>query len=533
MAGTRVFDGSGSGVGDILPQQTQRYHRRGHGHAGGGGGAGGGNEGVLAHNIAIRVTGNQCCGDDPVRAFLRDDNAVQTPDHTETVVLNGVKDLLGEVELSMTRGNNVPETPRVQLDSNSHLPPYRRVDISVWIGVTDDPHLPPTSHAECGGVNHTSSLASGRGADTWYTGQTWEEFRKSITLGAGAVGVKATVGGLDNEVAAATAAVTSSPAVVHAGYFPFDEEQHQRRIAAWSRPLSWPWRPQMQLPIRVVPEAPMQHPPPHPPNTQELYRFGEMTVGFPVVSMSNHRLDPHHKNSRGVMYDPAFRGYAGNGFSDGDSMTLDPRLLQLPPPYEQHRSHSLIQPHYGETYHQQSQHRQELIQRSERSVPGSARNDRRQNQQSLGAAWLTSSGVARTPTHAATEAMSHDTAGCGAESALCVRSTVSDLSDAFAFPLVAVPGCSEPAGIVQSITETCSEVVIGEDDQTMEPQLLEYSGKEVSQGMGDVVSGDVSRTEEPHPLDDAITTNDRFDLCPDGISNLDFMDIYHDWECVE
>lgn len=56
---------------------------------------------ALVHSIGIRVTGNQCCGDDPVRAFIGSATDVQTSDPVESAVLNTIRSVLGGQFLSV------------------------------------------------------------------------------------------------------------------------------------------------------------------------------------------------------------------------------------------------------------------------------------------------------------------------------------------------------------------------------------------------------------------------------------------------
>lgn len=56
---------------------------------------------ALVHSIGIRVTGNQCCGDDPVRAFIGSVTDVQTSDSVESAVLNTIRSVLGGQFLSV------------------------------------------------------------------------------------------------------------------------------------------------------------------------------------------------------------------------------------------------------------------------------------------------------------------------------------------------------------------------------------------------------------------------------------------------
>ena len=84
----------------------------------------------LSFNIAVTIDGDMQI-DDHLAEFLRDTEPVNTNDHTQTVLVNAVKDML----------QNPDEPPTLLMNQISSLngESFLRVDASIWIGVPGAP----------------------------------------------------------------------------------------------------------------------------------------------------------------------------------------------------------------------------------------------------------------------------------------------------------------------------------------------------------------------------------------------------------
>ena len=85
----------------------------------------------LSFNIAVALCGDIGTTDkDPLRQFLRNPEPVKTDDHTETVLINAVKDM---VQNRKSGGFSINQI------SSPHGDSFLRVDASIWIGTPNAP----------------------------------------------------------------------------------------------------------------------------------------------------------------------------------------------------------------------------------------------------------------------------------------------------------------------------------------------------------------------------------------------------------